>query len=108
MPELGFALSSELHGPRELVQQAARAEQAGFGFALISDHYHPWLSSQGQSPFAWAVLGGISQATQRIKIGTGVTCPLMRYHPAMVAQMAATVADMLPGASGSGWARART
>jgi G6PDH family F420-dependent oxidoreductase len=97
MPELGFALSSEDHPPSELVRQAAIAERAGFTFCLISDHYHPWVDAQGQSPFVWSTLGGIAQATERIRVGTGVTCPLIRIHPAIVAQAAATVAAMMPG-----------
>ncbi len=97
MPELGYALSSEEHGPRELVANARAAEEAGFTFALISDHYHPWTDSQGQSPFVWSVIGGISQATERLRLGTGVTCPLIRIHPAIIAQAAATSAAMMPG-----------
>jgi G6PDH family F420-dependent oxidoreductase len=95
--ELGFALSSEDHGPNELVRQAQIAERAGFTFALISDHFHPWVSDQGNSPFVWSTLGGIAQATEKIRVGTGVTCPLIRIHPAIVAQAAATVACMMPG-----------
>ncbi len=95
--ELGFALSSEDHGPQELVRQAQIAEHAGFTFALISDHFHPWVSDQGNSPFVWSTLGGIAQATETIRVGTGVTCPLIRIHPAIVAQAAATVACMMPG-----------
>src|SRR5581483_2066666 len=95
--ELGFALSSEDHPPDELVRQAQIAERAGFTFALISDHFHPWVSAQGQSPFVWSTLGGIAQATDTIRLGTGVTCPLIRIHPAIVAQAAATVASMMPG-----------
>jgi G6PDH family F420-dependent oxidoreductase len=94
--ELGFALSSEDHPPNELVRQAQIAEEAGFTFALISDHFHPWVSDQGQSPFVWTTLGGIAQATEKIRLGTGVTCPLIRIHPAIVAQAAATVACMMP------------
>jgi G6PDH family F420-dependent oxidoreductase len=97
MIEIGYALSSEEHGPSELVQLARRAEEVGFAFALLSDHYHPWTDRQGHSPFAWSVLGGMAQATQRLHVGTGVTCPTMRYHPAMLAQMAATVGAMMPG-----------
>src|SRR5690242_16985026 len=84
--ELGFALSSEDHPPNELVRQAQIAERAGFTFALISDHFHPWVSDQGHSPFVWSTLGGIAQATEKIRLGTGVTCPLIRIHPAIVAQ----------------------
>ena len=97
MPELGFALSSEDHPPRELVRQAALAERAGFTFALVSDHYHPWVDAQGESPFVWSTLGGIAEATEKIRVGTGVTCPMIRIHPAIVAQAAATVAAMMPG-----------
>jgi G6PDH family F420-dependent oxidoreductase len=95
--EIGFALSSEDHGPQELVRQAQIAEQAGFSFAGISDHFHPWTSDQGESPFVWSTLGGIAQATEKIRVGTGVTCPLIRIHPAIVAQASATVACMMPG-----------
>jgi G6PDH family F420-dependent oxidoreductase len=97
VPELGFALSSEDHPPNELVRQAALAERSGFTFCLVSDHYHPWTSKQGHSPFVWATLGGIAQATETIRVGTGVTCPMIRIHPAVVAQAAATVACMMPG-----------
>src|SRR5919204_592184 len=97
MVELGYALSSEEHTPNDLVRYAQRAEEVGFAFALISDHYHPWLDQQGQSPFVWSVLGAIAHATQRLRLGTGVTCPTMRIHPAIVAQAAATAAAMMPG-----------
>ena len=97
MLELGYKLSSEEHGPNELVRNARLAEAAGFSFALISDHYHPWVDRQGQSPFVWCVLGGVAQATERLRIGTGVTCPTTRVHPAIIAQAAATAACMLPG-----------
>jgi G6PDH family F420-dependent oxidoreductase len=97
MPELGFALSSEDHPPNELVRQAVLAERAGFTFALISDHFHPWVDAQGNSPFVWSTLGGIAQATEKIRVGTGVTCPTMRLHPAIVAQAAASVGAMMPG-----------
>jgi coenzyme F420-dependent glucose-6-phosphate dehydrogenase len=97
VPELGFALSSEDHPPNELVRQAVLAERAGFTFCLISDHYHPWSDAQGQSPFVWSTLGGIAQATQTIRVGTGVTCPTIRIHPAIVAQAVATVASMFGG-----------
>jgi G6PDH family F420-dependent oxidoreductase len=95
--ELGYALSSEEHGPCELVDQARRAEEVGFSFALISDHFHPWVSRQGQSPFVWSVIGAIAQATDRIRLGTGVTCPIRRFHPALAAHAAATAAAMMPG-----------
>jgi coenzyme F420-dependent glucose-6-phosphate dehydrogenase len=95
--ELGIAFSSEDHPPQELVRQAHAAEQAGFGFGLISDHFHPWVDAQGHSPFVWSVIGGIAQVTERFRLGTGVTCPTIRIHPAVVAQAAATCACMLPG-----------
>jgi len=91
---LGWALSSEEHAPRRLVEQAVAAENAGFGFALISDHFHPWVDRQGQSPFVWSVLGAIATSTEEIVVGTGVTCPTTRIHPAIVAQAAATTANM--------------
>src|SRR5919109_1637504 len=97
MPELGFALSSEDPPPQELVRQARAAEEAGFSFGLISDHFHPWVDAQGHSPFVWSVIGGIAQVTERFRLGTGVTCPTMRIHPAIVAHAAATCACMLPG-----------
>ena len=97
MTELGYKLSSEEHGPRELVRNAAKAEEAGFTFGLISDHFHPWIDRQGESPFVWSAIGGIAQVTDRFRIGTGVTCPTIRIHPAIVAQAAATCAAMLPG-----------
>jgi G6PDH family F420-dependent oxidoreductase len=95
--ELGISLSSEEHGPRSLVEQAARAEEAGFEFALISDHFHPWTDQQGQSPFVWATLGAIARATEKLRLGTGVTCPLIRIHPAIIAQAAATTQELFEG-----------
>jgi coenzyme F420-dependent glucose-6-phosphate dehydrogenase len=94
---LGYSLSTEEHRPEDLVRFAQRAEAAGFEYASISDHFHPWIAAQGNSPFVWTVLGGLAQATTRLRIGTGVTCPTVRYHPAIVAQAAATVASMMPG-----------
>jgi G6PDH family F420-dependent oxidoreductase len=94
---LGYALSSEEHEPNKLVAHAQIAERVGFKFLLVSDHFHPWVPQQGQSAFVWSVLGAIAHATQRVQVGTGVTCPIMRIHPALVAQAAATVADMMPG-----------
>ena len=95
--ELGYALSSEEHAPRELLANARAAEEAGFGFGLISDHIHPWIDGQGHSPFVWSVLGGIAETTEHFRIGTGVTCPLIRIHPAIVAHAAATCACLMPG-----------
>lgn len=97
MTEFGYALSSEEHSPNDLVRNARRAEEAGFTFALISDHYHPWISAQGHSPFVWSVIGGIAQATESLRLGTGVTCPTMRIHPAIIAHAAATSAAMMDG-----------
>jgi G6PDH family F420-dependent oxidoreductase len=85
MTDLGYCLTSELHGPNEMVEHARLAEEAGFRFALISDHYHPWTSTQGHSPFVWAVIGAIAQVTDELTLGTGVTCPTIRIHPAVVA-----------------------
>ena len=97
MTEFGYWLSSEEHAPLDLVRNAARAEELGFSFVMVSDHFHPWIDAQGQSPFVWTVLGGIAQATEQLQVATGVTCPLIRTHPAIVAQAAATVGAMLPG-----------
>ncbi len=97
MTEFGYAISSEEHAPGKLVRNAARAEESGFTFALISDHYLPWVDQQGHAPFIWTVLGGIAGATQSMRIGTGVTCPIIRYHPALIAQAAATAASMMEG-----------
>ncbi|MBI4524007.1 MAG: TIGR03557 family F420-dependent LLM class oxidoreductase [Deltaproteobacteria bacterium] len=97
MVKLGYALSSEEHAPHDLARYAHLAEQSGFSFALISDHYHPWIERQGHSPFVWSVIGAISQTTQRLALGTGVTCPTIRIHPAIIAQAAATAALMMPG-----------
>jgi coenzyme F420-dependent glucose-6-phosphate dehydrogenase len=96
MTSIGYALSSEEHTPEDLVAHAALAEKVGVRFALISDHFHPWIDRQGQSPFVWSVLGAVASATKRLVIGTGVTCPSMRIHPAIVAQAAATTAALLP------------
>src|SRR5688572_27428734 len=97
MAAIGYTLSSEEHGPRDLVSYARRAEEAGFDFASISDHFHPWVDRQGNSPFVWAVLGGIAEATERLRVGTGVTCPTTRIHPAIIAQAAATAASLMQG-----------
>src|SRR5205085_9539129 len=97
MAEIGYSLASEEWGPRELVDLAERAERGGFSFALISDHFHPWIDRQGQSPFVWTVIGGIARATRRLRLGTGVTCPINRIHPVIIAQAAATAACMMPG-----------
>ena len=97
MVEIGYKLSSEEHGPSDLVGYARRAEEAGFTFASISDHIHPWIDAQGHSPFVWGVLGAIAQATESLVVGTGVTCPTIRTHPAVIAHATATAACLLPG-----------
>jgi G6PDH family F420-dependent oxidoreductase len=102
MPTIGCFFSSEERTAPEIVALARRAEQAGFETAWISDHFHPWIDEQGQSPFVWAVLGGIASATDRLRVHTAVTCPTVRIHPAIVAQATATVATMLPGRFGLG------
>lgn len=94
---IGYTLSSEEFRPNDLVRQARRAEEAGFTYSLISDHFHPWVDAQGQSPFVWSVIGGVATATERLGLGTGVTCPTIRTHPAVIAQAAATSAAMMPG-----------
>jgi G6PDH family F420-dependent oxidoreductase len=91
MTRWGYTLMTEQSGPRELVRDAALAEQAGFDFEVISDHYSPWLTSMGHAPNAWATLGAVAQVTSSVELMTYVTCPTMRYHPTVVAQQAATV-----------------
>lgn len=95
MPELGYACLSEQHDPGEMVAHVAEAERRGVDYAMVSDHYHPWTTAQGESPFVWGVLGAIANATDRIPIGTAVTAPIIRIHPAVVAQAAATAACQL-------------
>jgi coenzyme F420-dependent glucose-6-phosphate dehydrogenase len=97
MTSYGYTLSSEEHGPMDLVQHAVKAEAAGFDFLSISDHYHPWLNAQGHSPFVWSVLGAVANATDRIPVGIGVTCPTVRIHPAVIAQAAATTSLLFDG-----------
>lgn len=97
MVEIGYKLSCEEHGAPDLVCNARQAEDAGFAFAMISDHYLPWTTRQGESPFVWAVIGGISQVTAELRLLTGVTCPTVRIHPGIIAQAAATAAAMMPG-----------
>ncbi len=91
MTNFGYTLMTEQSGPKELVRYAALAEDAGFDFEVSSDHYFPWLSAQGHAPYAWTVLGAVAQVTERVELMTYVTCPTMRYHPAVVAQKAATL-----------------
>lgn len=97
MVDFGYALSSEEHPPVDLIKFAKDAEEMGFSFLSVSDHYHPWIEFQGHSPFVWTVLGGIGAVTENVRVGTGVTCPTMRIHPAIIAQAAATTAALMPG-----------
>ncbi len=97
MTKIGYTLSSEEHSPKKLLQLAQKAEATGFDFISISDHYHPWIDAQGNSPFVWGMLGAISQVTSDILVGVGVTCPTTRIHPAIIAQAAATAATLLEG-----------
>jgi G6PDH family F420-dependent oxidoreductase len=97
MVKYGYSLYCEGFGPRDLVKQAVLAEQAGFDFLVISDHYHPWLPEQEHSGFAWSILGAVAQATSKIELATMVTCPIMRYHPAIIAQAAATIGVLSNG-----------
>jgi G6PDH family F420-dependent oxidoreductase len=90
--QIGYKLMAEGFGPKEIIRQAVRAEEAGFDFVEMSDHYHPWLDEQGHSSFVWTVLGAIAARTDRLGLATGVTCPSFRYHPAIIAQAAATLA----------------
>ncbi len=92
----GLTLSSEEHAPRRLLEIAVLAEEHGFDFVSISDHYHPWIDEQGHSPFVWSMLGAIAARTSRIDVGVGVTCPIMRIHPAVLAHATATCAQLLP------------
>jgi G6PDH family F420-dependent oxidoreductase len=95
--EIGFALSSEELGPNDIVRAAAFAEEVGMEHAWVSDHFHPWIDAQGQSPFVWSALGGIATVTDRLRVGTGVTCPTFRIHPAIIAHAAATTQVMFDG-----------
>jgi coenzyme F420-dependent glucose-6-phosphate dehydrogenase len=97
MANIGYALSSEEHTPHDLVRHALMAEEAGFEYALISDHFHPWIARQGHSPFVWSIIGAIASTTKSMRLGTGVTCPTVRIHPAIIAHAAATCAAMMPG-----------
>lgn len=97
MTRFGYTLMTEQSGPKDLVQYAVSAEERGFDFEVCSDHFSPWLTSQGHAPNAWAVLGAVAHATERVGLYTYVTCPTMRYHPAIVAQQAATIQIMADG-----------
>src|SRR3954470_13447926 len=93
----GYTLMTEQSGPREIVRYAAGAEQAGFDFEVMSDHISPWLEEQGHAAYAWSILGAVSQVTERVELMTYVTSPIMRYHPAVVAQKAATMGVLSEG-----------
>ncbi|MFB8352877.1 LLM class F420-dependent oxidoreductase [Streptomyces niveus] len=123
MVQFGYTMMTEQAGPRALVEHVVGAERAGFDFSVTSDHYFPWLASQGHSPYAWSVLGAAAQATSRIPLMTYVTCPTKRYHPAVIAQKAATMQLLSEGrfrlglgsgeqlnehVVGGGWPSART
>jgi len=95
--KIGCKLIAEAYSPQQMVSQAVRAEEAGFDFVEISDHYHPWFDSQGHSGFAWSILAAAAMRTERIELATGVTCPFIRYHPAVIAQAAATTALLSEG-----------
>ena len=97
MTRFGYTLMTEQSGPKELVRYAISAEQAGFDFEVSSDHFSPWLVSQGHAPNAWTLLGAVAHATERVDLYTYVTCPTMRYHPAVVAQQAATLQILADG-----------
>src|ERR1700712_2063319 len=97
MANIGIFLSSEEHSAKRLVDVAVKAEDAGFDRLWISDHFHPWLDSQGESPFVWSTIGAIAGATRAMHVTTAVTCPTVRIHPAIVAQAAATSATLLDG-----------
>ena len=97
MTRFGYTLMTEQSGPRELVSYAVAAEQAGFDFEVMSDHFSPWLTEQGHAPYAWTTLGAVAQATERVGLMTYVTCPTLRYHPAVVAQKAATLQILAEG-----------
>src|SRR5688572_15075731 len=102
MTTFGYFLSTEEHPPAGLVDQALRAERAGFDALWVSDHYHPWNSEQGQAPFVWSVLGAIAARTERVRCYTAVTAPTVRIHPAVIAQAAATTQVMFDGRFGLG------
>src|SRR3954470_7892486 len=99
--QIGYFLASEEYSPRDLIEQAKKAEQAGFHALWISDHYHPWVDAQGQSSFVWSTIGALSQAVS-LPVTTGVTCPTVRIHPAVIAQAAATSGVLTGGRFGLG------
>lgn len=104
----GYTLLTEQSGPKDLVRYAVSAEERGFDFEVCSDHFSPWLASQGHAPNAWSVLSAVAHATERVDLYSYVTCPTMRYHPAVVAQQAATVQILADGRFTLVWAAAKT
>lgn len=107
MTKVGYTLMTEQSDPKSLVEFAVQAEQAGYDFEVSSDHYFPWLDSMGHAPNAWTMLGAVAHATHRVDLMTYVTCPTMRYHPAVVSRPRRS--DCWPtGASCSAWAQGRT
>ena len=99
MTRFGYTLMTEQSGPRDLVRYAVAAEETGFDFEVMSDHYSPWLTEQGHAPYAWTTLGAVAHATERVGLMTFVTCPTLRCHPAVVAQKAATLQILAEGRS---------
>ncbi|MBU5422178.1 TIGR03557 family F420-dependent LLM class oxidoreductase [Cellulomonas hominis] len=97
MTRFGYTLMTEQSGPKQLVGYAGDAERLGFDFLVSSDHYFPWLDEQGHAPYAWSLLGAVAQVTSRVDLMTYVTCPTVRYHPAVVAQKAATLGVLSDG-----------
>jgi coenzyme F420-dependent glucose-6-phosphate dehydrogenase len=94
--KFAWLCSHEAYQPEELVEQAVAAEEAGFDVVLGSDHFHPWVDDTSAAGFVWSWLGAVAARTDTVQLGTAVTCPLFHYHPALVAQMAATT-DRLSG-----------
>ena len=97
MTRFGYTLMTEQSGPKQLVDYAVQAERVGFDFEVSSDHYSPWITEQGHAPYAWTVLGAVAHATSTVELITYVTCPTMRYHPAVIAQKAATLQTLADG-----------
>jgi G6PDH family F420-dependent oxidoreductase len=95
--KIGYFLSCEEYPPRQLIEQARLAQAAGLDRLWISDHFHPWIDEQGESAFVWSVIGALSQAVPGMHVTTGVTCPTVRIHPAIIAQAAATSTVLLEG-----------
>jgi coenzyme F420-dependent glucose-6-phosphate dehydrogenase len=95
MLQLGWKAGTEQYPPDELLDYAIAAEEAGFDFIEASDHFHPW-AEKGHASFVWSWLGAVTARTRKIALGTGITCPILRYQPAIIAQAAATLAWLAP------------